>query len=343
MGGSSRPEVLALLNRNRPGRTPCFSGLINVTSAGLDTLGLKLSEVHCEPVRMAQAAATTYRLFGFESAVLPLNLCVEAAALGARVDYGEKGQFMDWPRVVEALANSAQTFAPAAPSDLARAESVQAVTEAIGLLKQDVGGEIAVGAMVPGPFTLASLVIRLEPLLKETRTAPGAVERVLDALTEVVAQVALAYRAAGADFVTVHEMGGSPGFIGPPAFKRFVLPRLQRLMAALPPPRVLSVCGNTTASIMALAEAGADAISVDQLNDLAQSRQALGAGPLLFGNLDPVATLLDGDPAAVRRAVAQAQAAGVDAIWPGCDLWPEAPRANLHAMVEAAKERGSEG
>jgi [methyl-Co(III) methanol-specific corrinoid protein]:coenzyme M methyltransferase len=152
----------------------------------------------------------------------------------------------------------------------------------------------------------------------------------------VIAEVALAYRAAGADFITVHEMGGSPGFLGPPAFNQFVLPRLQRLFAALPAPRVLSVCGDTNASMAALAQAGADALSVDQTNDLARSRAALGPEALLFGNLDPIGTLALGDEDGVRRAAEAAIAAGADAVWPGCDLWPEVPAANLRAMVEAA-------
>jgi len=32
---------------------------------------------------------------------------------------------------------------------------------------------------------------------------------------------------------------------------------------------------------------------------------------------------------------------GVDAVWPGCDIWPDAPVENLKAMVDAVKEYGA--
>jgi [methyl-Co(III) methanol-specific corrinoid protein]:coenzyme M methyltransferase len=104
---------------------------------------------------------------------------------------------------------------------------------------------------------------------------------------------------------------------------------------------VLSVCGNTNRAFALLAAAGADALSVDQLNDVARSRAALGPGPLLFGNIDPVGVLVNGTPDTVRDTVAQAITAGVDAIWPGCDLWPDVPPENLHALVEATKATGN--
>jgi [methyl-Co(III) methanol-specific corrinoid protein]:coenzyme M methyltransferase len=30
-------------------------------------------------------------------------------------------------------------------------------------------------------------------------------------------------------------------------------------------------------------------------------------------------------------------AAGADAVWPGCDLWPEVPKANMEAFVSCQK------
>ncbi len=128
-------------------------------------------------------------------------------------------------------------------------------------------------------------------------------------------------------------MGGSPAFIGPARFEQFVLPALKELIADLPKPRVLSICGNTNASMSLIAQAGADAVSVDQTNDLAVSRKVLGNGTLLFGNIDPVATLSLGSEFEVRQAVAKSKEAGADAVWPGCDLVLQTSIQNLHAMM----------
>ncbi|MEP7357258.1 MAG: uroporphyrinogen decarboxylase family protein, partial [Anaerolineales bacterium] len=189
-----------------------------------------------------------------------------------------------------------------------------------------------------GPMTLAMQLVDINTLVPDVAGDPVAVRGLLERLADVLIEVAQLYRASGADFITVHEMGGSPGYLGPRSFERVVLPPLQKLLAALPAPRVLSVCGRTNRAMALLAQAGADALSVDQTNDLAASRAVLGPNPLLFGNLDPVALLADADPHAVRQAVAQALAQGADAIWPGCDLWPLVPAENMQAMVEATAQ-----
>ena len=267
--------------------------------------------------------------------MVPADLCVEASALGAEVDFRGDAEEPMWPLVARPLAANAADFRLAIPPDLAERERVATVVRALRLLKADIGGEVAVGAWIPGPLTLAMQVVNLDNLYTDIATRPAEVARVLDLLTGALAQVGQAYQAAGADFLTIHEMGGSPGVIGPAAFSALVLPRLQRLLARLSTPRVLSVCGKTTAAIPLLAQAGAEALSVDQTCDLAPARSLLGEHTLLFGNLDPVAVLMEGDAAAVRSAAARAIEAGVDAVWPGCDLPPAVPAENMRAFARA--------
>ena len=83
-----------------------------------------------------------------------------------------------------------------------------------------------------------------------------------------------------------------------------------------------------------LAQTGADAISVDQLNHLNESRAIL-TDTLLFGNIDPVATLYRGDQAAIMEAVDAAKEAGVDSIWPGCDLVVQTPIRNIESLMHS--------
>jgi [methyl-Co(III) methanol-specific corrinoid protein]:coenzyme M methyltransferase len=91
------------------------------------------------------------------------------------------------------------------------------------------------------------------------------------------------------------------------------------------------VCGNVSKSLDLLGQTGADAVSVDETVDLAAARLAL-KDTLLFGNIDPVQTLYRGDDASISEAVRGAKEAGMDAIWPGCDLVPSTPIQNIKAM-----------
>jgi len=327
-----REEILALLSGQRPERPPCFSGLIHVTAEGLASAGLKLHEVHPDAGKMARAAASTFRLAGFPSAGVPLDLCVEAEALGAEVDFRADSTRLELPRVARPLFASSEHVDSLHAGD----GRVPLVCESIDLLRKDIGEEVVIGAFVPGPFTLLSLLVRPEALMLDLMRNPVSVHAALEIMAEGVIRSGLAYQQAGADMLTVHEMGGSPGVLGPKRFEAFVLPALQKVLAALPRPRVLSVCGNTNAAMPLLAQAGAEALSVDQLNDIASSRAALPEA-LLFGNLDPVGVLTNGSPDAVRQAASAAVAAGVDAIWPGCDLYPLTPVENLKAMVSMAQ------
>jgi MtaA/CmuA family methyltransferase len=325
---NQREEILSLLNGQPLSQIPCFSGLISVTAAGLESVRLSLHETHTDAGKMARAAASTNRLTGFGSAAVPFDLCVEAEALGADVDFHVGSTNLEFPRVVKPL------FASCEKVNIVNARDGRTplVCEAIRLLKEDMGREVVIGAYVPGPFTLLSILIKPDTLMLDLKRDPASVHAALDMMAEMVSRSALAYHQAGADMLTVHEMGGSPGVLGPKRFEAYVLPPLQRVLASLPQPRILSVCGNTNSAMHMLAKAGADAIHVDQLNDLAASRAAL-PDALLFGNIDPIGMLANGTESDVRQAVSSAIASGVDAVWPGCDLYPLTPIENLRAML----------
>jgi len=354
---TSRNNILALFNNQKPDAPPLFSGLISVTEQGLASEGLQFHETHHDAVKMARAAASTYRISGFGSAALPLDMYVEAEVLGAKVDFREEVEWAEHPRTTEFLYDSVEKFAtetqrngdlnnslslhPPRLGQAGRGDSVvqkgriPVVCEAIKLLKEDVGKDIAIGAWVPGPWTLLSLLVETMELYTSMRR-PESIHTALEITTEVVTHVGKAYHQAGADFLTVHEMGGSPGALGPKRFESVVLPHLQALMSALPRPVVLSACGRTNGAMKLLAAAGADALSVDQTNDLAASRQEL-PDVLLFGNLDPVSLISQGTPDEITEAVTGAVRSGIDAVWPGCDLYLRTPTENLRALVEASK------
>ena len=102
---NQRQEILDLLSGKKIEGKPSFSGLIHVTSAGLESEGLIFHEVHKAAKKMAKAAASAYRLTGFPSAVLPLDLYVEAEALGAEIDFRENQQY-EFPSIKKALFQS---------------------------------------------------------------------------------------------------------------------------------------------------------------------------------------------------------------------------------------------
>ncbi|MBI4785485.1 MAG: methyltransferase [Chloroflexi bacterium] len=323
----SRDDTLAILRGESIARLPVFSGLPSLTDAGLRAVGVRYNDAHTDAAKMAMAAASTFEVCGFESAVVPFDLCVEAEALGGHVDFQTDLDIFMPPVVDGPLSEFPRTI----PGDLARAGRIPLVADALRRLRAGVGREIAIGAWMPGPFTLAWQLFGADAWLSALQE-PERVARWLELLAEFLARVGAFYRDAGADFLTVHEMGGSPQVLGPEKFRMFVKPNLARVVAQLASPKVLSICGDTNAIVYDLAECGADALHVDQRNDIARTRRLLPRA-ILLGNLDPVGTLSRGSADAVTEAVRRAAQAGVNAIWPGCDLVPAIPAANLHALM----------
>jgi len=337
-----RDDVLNLLAGRPIGRLPVFGGLPSLTAAGLSAAGLRLADTHTDAALMAQAAGTTFEQFGYESAVVPFDLCVEAEALGAGVDFQSDGDGFLAPVVDRPLAVG--QLRPGTPqiAALATAGRVPLVAEAVRRLRAGVGQQVAIGAWIPGPFTLSWQLFGAEAWLAQVVEGEG-LEAWLAALAGALAGVGRCYREAGADFLTVHDMGGSPQVVGPRTFRRWVKPALARLCAALPAPVVLSVCGDTNAVVQDLLDCGAAGLNVDQRNDLARSRQIIGRRALLLGNLDPVGVLSRGTPEAVSEEVGRIAQAGADAVWPGCDLWPEIPAANFRALMDSARRYRGRG
>jgi [methyl-Co(III) methanol/glycine betaine-specific corrinoid protein]:coenzyme M methyltransferase len=332
---TDRQEILDLLAGKKITDQPAFSGLIHVTTEGLQSEGLAFHEVHKEAGKMARAAASTFKLSGLPSAVVPLDMQVEAEALGGTIDFLRSRELV-FPQIAKPLFASTKYLNSGyfESSDFINQGRIPLVCEAIRLLNEDIGQEAVIGGMIPGPYTLLLYLMEPGGLFAEMKREPRMVADALFHLSTFLSQVGTAYRNAGADFITIHDMGGSPGFIGPAKYEQFVYPAEKLLIAELPAPRVLSVCGNTNKSMELLAQTGADAISVDQTNDLTASRQVL-KDTLLFGNIDPVATLWQGEEASIEDAVRRGREAGVDAVWPGCDLVPQTSIDSLKAFLAA--------
>jgi len=322
-----REKILSLLSGQKVDTVPVFSGLIHITNEGLAHEGLSLHEVHHDAGKMARAAMSTFKLTGMPSATLPLDLCAPAEVLGAELNFGGEG----FPQVRRAVVESAREVERLEIRELENSR-IKVVCDAIQLVKEDIGKEVVISGLIPGPYTLLLYLCNPTNLFTEMKKEPQVVLDALFHLSSFLAEIGKAYREAGADFITIHDMGGSAGFIGPSKYEQFVFPAERDLIGQLPKPCILSVCGKMDKSMQLLAQTGAQAVSVDQMTNLKAARDAL-PDTLLFGNIDPVATLLRGDEADITEAVERAKEAGVDAVWPGCDLVLSTPIQNIKVMM----------
>ena len=132
---NSRERVLRLFRREPIDCIPVFSGMGNITVHGLEKYGWKFPEIHTDARKMASMAASTYELFGFESAVVPFDLAVEAEALGSKANYYPHATEILYPTIMEHPAEKVEDLNLQVPPDLSRAARIPLVCEALRLLK----------------------------------------------------------------------------------------------------------------------------------------------------------------------------------------------------------------
>lgn len=338
---NSRERVLKLFKGEPVDRVPCFSGMGNITETGINKLGYKFAGIHLDAKQMAATASTTYKLFGYECGVVPVDLCVEAEALGCMINVYPHAEGILYPTIKEKLIhNEAEMDSLNIPDDFSEKGRIPLMREAIGMLKADIGNVVAVGSYVLGPFTLAGQIMELNDLLKLSFKKADKVAKLLDVCADAVILAAKEYEKAGVDYITVREMGATSDVLSPRVFKSLILPPLQKVIREISAYSVLHICGKTNDIVTSMMDAGPTAISVEQKNDVAESRKKLGPEALIFGNLDAYNVLVSGSEELVRSTVRKCIDDGVSAVWPGCDIWPTVPPQNMEAMVDETIKYG---
>ena len=177
-----RKQILDLLSGKKIDIQPAFSGLIHVTAQGLQSDGLIFHEIHKDAQKMASAAASTHKLSGLPSAVLPLDMYVEAEALGAEINFRENREF-EFPQVKEAghfESVKDLTAEITRSTEFLNKGRITLICDAIKLLKKDVGNNVIIGGMIPGPYTLLLLAADVQKMFIEMKKEPQAVAEMLE-------------------------------------------------------------------------------------------------------------------------------------------------------------------
>jgi [methyl-Co(III) methanol-specific corrinoid protein]:coenzyme M methyltransferase len=334
MGMTSKERAVNSILGKPTDVMPVFSGFGNVIVDGLKKYNLRFAHVHLDAQEMADAAAATVELVGTDAAIVPFDMGVAPEALGATLNTYPHSEDILYPTLRDKYIHTADDIK--VPADMSQAGRVPLVCEAIKKLKARFGEEVAVGSWVLGPFTLAGQSMDLNEILKMTFKEPEKANAILDKLTQVLIGEAKAYEAAGVDFISVREMGATSDVLSPRTFKKLIKGYSEQIIKALSVPTVYHICGGTAMIVEDMAAMGANAISVDQKNELPTTRQQLGEDVVIFGNVHPWDVLSQGTPEDITAAVKEA-GKYADAIWPGCDLWPDTKIENLKAWVEASR------
>lgn len=324
-----RERVLSALRRVAVRPVPVGAVTQSATTDQMDAVGVGWPEAHRNAEAMARLAAAAHEVLDFDLVRVPFDQTIEAELLGAEVDFGDRTSNCSIRSHPLRLGDPV----PALP-DLDRGRP-RVVVEAIAMLRRRMGDEVAVLGGVVGPFTLLCQLAGVGPVLTESLRRPDTLRPYLEFAVELGIEYGRRQVAAGADAITVEDMSASLDLTSPRLYQQLILPAQQQLVAAIPAPVILHVCGSNTRILNLLHRVGAEALSLEDRTDLVQ---AVGSGDCaIVGGVAPVEVLLNGTPESVRRASEECLAAGVHILAPGCGLAPLTPLANLQEMVRAAR------
>ena len=179
-------------------------------------------------------------------------------------------------------------------------------------------------------------------ILKGVFKQKAKVEALLDKLTDMIIKLGQQWQAAGCDYMALREPGVAADLLSPRTFKDIIKPRLTRILAGWQSPKLLHICGQTDPLIEMMNECGADGLTVDIKCNVAEARKKLGNDVLLMGNVDTYTMTCDPETQAEATIahIKQIIDNGVDAVMPGCDLWPAIIEANMKAAVDTTHEYG---
>ena len=227
--------------------------------------------------------------------------------------------------------------------------------EAIRLVRQAVGDDVAIRSPGTGPFALASYFIGSQPWLleigmvqaSEDRTAEAALHHALGLASEALIRFGKACWDAGADIIQCGDSLASCDVVSPDTYRRFAFPYQRQVFQAWKQygiaTSLLHICGDSTRVLEMYADTGANIVEIDNKVDLNVAKQRIGGRVTLMGNVHTVTDLLQGDRATVRRSaercIQQAGPGGGFILGSGCLVPRRTPIENVQEMVRTAHQQ----
>ncbi len=281
--------------------------------------------------------------FPLDAAILFSDILTVPDAMGLGL-YFSDGEGPHFERPVRSAADVARLPVPDPEFDL------RYVMDAVGTIRQALGGRVPLIGFSGSPWTLATYMVEGggSKTYRHTKTLLFDQPELLHALLAKVADAVTLYLnaqvARGAQALMIFDTWG--GALAPANYREFSLAYMERVVQGLT--RVSE--GRRVPSILFtknggqwlhwMARSGCDGLGVDWTTDLADARRAVGGQVALQGNLDPCA--LYASPDRIRAEVATVLASygsGSGHVFNlGHGIHPDVEPDHAAALVDAVHE-----
>lgn len=294
------------------------------------------------PELAAEVTVTAAERLGVDAAILFADILLILEPMGFALEFGRgEGPVIHNPVRAPADVDRVRPLPDAAPLDF--------VARAVRMIRAALPADLPLIGFAGAPFTLACYAIEgggsrsYESAKAFLYHDPAAWGVLMAKLVEATAAYLTAQVAAGAQALQVFDSW--VGNLSPDDYRRFVLPHMKRLFAALPRNVPAIHFGTGTGGLLEpMREAGGQVIGLDWRIELDRAWTRLGPDVAVQGNLDPAVLL--GPRAEVerqaRKVLARAGGRPGHIFNLGHGVLPRTPVDNVLALVEAV-HAGADG
>lgn len=315
-------------------RPPCIcpGGMMNMIFEELmESSGFFWPEAHSDSRAMAGLAMQLRRCGGFENYGVPFCMTVEAEAMGASVEIGDR---MTEPHIVEPMLESASDYQKLPHYDYSKGR-IRTVLDTISIIKAN-DQECPVIGNLTGPFSLAGSLVDMSVILKELRRAPESVHALMNRIAAEQIGFGRQMIDAGADFICISEPSGTGEIMGRKRFLEFSVKYINDILHGLGKTgTIVHICGDLSGVYDLLGNIKCDVFSFDAVVPVKNIRPYLG-DKAVMGNVSTFA-IGSGNAETVRKMSLHALEQGADILAPACGLSTGTPLENVRAMVETAE------
>jgi MtaA/CmuA family methyltransferase len=343
---TSYERMDAALRGEQCDSTPVF---LRDLTLGLDVCDYTTPEVCAggyDPEKSARCVIETQRLLGHDCVVGGIHdLGLDVERFGGRVEFPERG--------IPFVAQPAFTSAGEIPDPGALAAvppgRLPGLIQSYRLVRERLGGQVAIAANVEGPVTKAGLLRGLDALLVDMMRDPPAARAAVDLAVALCCEHVRLLRDAGADFIFIAAASDGPAATRPDHYLEYTIPGLAQIVDAAgahEAPVVFHPHGPFSDSrfhhlVDAAVETGIAGFQFGERNDLGIAHRLWGGRVCVLGGVDIAEVLRPGPPARIqettRNLIAEVGTDGGFILMPSCSVHRGFPLPHLQAMIDAAR------
>ncbi len=334
---TSKERCLAAIRGETVDRAPVFPLLMFFAQ---DRYGISYREFATSGHALAEAQLNIRDKFNVDAITACSDAFRVTADLGAEMVYPEdKPPFAGRP-LVRSMSDLARL---GRPDPLAQGSRMADRLLAVREMSSAIGDECLVLGWVDMPFAEACSICGVTEFMMLLVDEPALAHRILEFLTDIVIDFAIAQIHAGAHMIGAGDAAAS--LISPQQYRDFALPYESRVNDAIHAAGGLAklhICGNTSHLLTDMVKCGADLFNVDHLVDFEAACTVYGKADVCFkGNLNPVTDMMQASPeeCVVKCRLALSRAKGLRyMLSAGCEVPAATSDETFHAFCNAPQE-----